>query len=486
MMPGPPLNDHSSLPALPRPRFGLPAAWQRHWHAPGGGRELVLLAMPLILSNSVWTLQITLDRIMLSRLGGDNVAAAMAAVALFWTPLTLFQTTASYATTFVAQYTGAGRPDRVGPVIWQALYFSVVSGIAFLGLAPLAEDIVALGGHSANLQVLEAAYLRCLCFSALPTILTAAVSSFFAGRGQSWVVLAINAAGLVVNGFFAYAWIFGAWGFPALGIEGAGWATVVGTSVSALVGIVWLLLPRYRSEFHTLTGWRFDRELFRRLMRFGLPSGLQWFLEGAAFTVFLLLVGRLGDAELAATSIAFTLNLVAVLPAMGMAQAVAILVGQRLGEDRPDLAASSTWTGFALAWTYMSAVALVYVLMPGTLIVLFRGDYASEQEAHVANLVPVLLRFVAVYSLFDSMNLVFAFALKGAGDTRFVTLASIALAWPIMVLPTWAVWYYGWGLDWAWTCVSAYVIVLALVLLWRFRAGQWRSMRVIEKTPVAV
>jgi MATE family multidrug resistance protein len=99
-------------------------------------------------------------------------------------------------------------------------------------------------------------------------------------------------------------------------------------------------------------------------------------------------------------------------------------------------------------------------------------------------LVPVLLRFVALYALFDSTNIVFSMALRGAGDTIFVTGASMVLAWSVMVIPTWAAWRYDWGLYWAWTFASLYVIVLALTVLLRFVQGKWRSMRVIE-TPTA-
>lgn len=468
-----------SSPMRRRP-IGLVHNWRRRWTRPGGGRELLRLSLPFILSNSVWTLQIALDRVFLSQLGKDNVAAAMVAVMLFWTPLALLQNTANYATTFVAQYVGAGRNERVGPIVWQAFYFAVVGGIAFLGWLPLADVLAAAGGHSEHVQELEAAYFRCLCFSALPTLIVAAASSFFAGRGDSWTVLAINCTGLLVNAALAYAWIFGSWGFPALGIVGAGWATVTGTAASATLACVLMLQRKYRQEFGTLTGWRLDPALLHRLLLYGLPSGLQWALDGLAFTVFLLLVGRLGDAELAATSIAFTLNMVAFLPALGIAQGVAVLVGQRLGMDRPRLAERTTWTGFRLAWLYMAAVAALYVLLPGLLLQPFRSGSGDELESQVAALVPVLLQFVAVYSLFDSMNIVFAFALKGAGDTRFVTLLSVGLAWPLMVLPTWAAWQYGWGLTWAWTFASAYVVALGLALLARFRAGQWKTMRVIE------
>ncbi len=453
--------------------------WRRSWHQEGGGRELLQLAVPFILSNSFMTLQVTIDRALLSQASSDAVAAAMPAAALYWTPFVLLQNTANFATTFVAQYMGAGRLRRVGPAVWQALYFAVAGGIAFLGLLPLAEPLVSLGGHSLHIQEMEIIYFRCLCFAALPALIVGAANSFFAGRGESWIVLLNDAVGMTVNALLAYAWIFGRWGFPSLGIAGAGWATVAGSAASALVALALMFRRKYRADYATLSGWRFDRALFARLMRFGLPAGLQWMLDVLAFTVFLFLVGRLGDVELAATNIAFTINMVAVLPPLGIGQAVSVLVGQRLGMDRADLAQQSTWAGFRFAWVYMGIVALLYVVVPGAFLYFFLGE-GDGKAARVEQLVPVLLRFVAIYSLFDSMSLIFAFALRGAGDTRFVTLISLALAWPIMVLPTWLAWYYRWGLFWAWTVCSAYVIALGLTFLLRFLAGKWKSMRVIE------
>jgi MATE family multidrug resistance protein len=461
--------------------------WKQRWQAEGGGSELLRLALPLILSNSFWTLQIFIDRMLLNQYSIKASAAAMPAILLFWTPMALLQFTANYATTFVAQYYGAGRPQRIGPAVWQVLYFSLAAGLAFLGLLPLTESLVALGGHSTEVQELEATYFRCLCFVTLPTLVVASVNSFFAGRGDSWTVLLVNAVGLVVNGLLDYVWIFGRWGFPEWGIAGAGWATVVSAYASAAVALTLLFRRRFRDEYHTLSGWRFERELFGRLMRFGLPNGLQWMLDGLAFTAFVFLIGWWGDAELAAANITFSINMVAVLPMLGIGQAVEILVGQRLGQDRPDLAERSTWTGFKLAWLYMSVIAVLYALVPEVFLYFFEptNESALKDWPAVQRLVPVLLRFVAVYSLFDSMNMTFSFALRGAGDTRFVTAVALALAWPIMVLPTWGAWYFQWGLYWAWGFASAYVIALGFTFLLRFRAGKWKSMRVIEAAPPA-
>lgn len=451
----------------------------RWWHQEGGGRELMRLALPLVLSNSFLTLQITIDRILLSRCSSDTVAAAMPAALLYWTPLTLLQNIAGYATTFVAQYSGAGRLHRVGPAVWQALYFSVAAGVGFLALWPVAPAIIALGGHSPAIQSLELSYFRCLTFAALPTIVVAAANSFFAGRGDTWTVLLNDAAGMTVNVVAAYGLIFGVGSLPPGGIAGAGWATVIGSTTSAVLALAQFFRPRYRETFLTLAGWRLDPDLFRRLMRFGIPNGLLWMLDALAFTVFLFLVGRLGDVELAATSIAFSINMLALVPMLGMGQAVSVLVGQSLGRDRPDLAQRSTWTGFWLAWGYIVSVAVLYVAVPGFFVSLFRS-HDGTMPAAVAMLVPVLLRYVALYSLCDAMNVVFSFALRGAGDTRFVSAAVLVLAWPVMVVPTWAAWRFGWGLYWAWGFGSAYIMLLGLVFLARFLAGRWKSMRVIE------
>jgi MATE family multidrug resistance protein len=445
---------------------------------PGGVEELVRLAWPLVLSNSFWALQIFLDRVLLGRAGGGQVGAALATAILFWTPLSLFQYTANYATTFVAQYTGAGRPRRVGPVVWQSIYFSLGGGAAFLVMIAAAGTLVRWAGHTAHLQELETAYLRCLCFAAPPLLVSASALSFFAGRGDSRTVLLVNAAGLVVNAAFAWTLIYGRFGLPALGIVGAGVATVAGSSTSALLALALLFRPRYRAEFGTLEGWAFDPALFVRLMRYGLPNGVSIGLETLGFALFTMLVGRMGEAELDATSVAFALNLLAFLPMVGIGQAVEILVGRRLGENDPATAARSTWMALGCALVLTGAAAAAFVFLPLPMTELFRAEDARWEQ--VRALAPVLLRFVAVYCLFDATNLVFSCALRGAGDTRFVTVVSLTASGLVLVLPTWVACQYGWGLFWAWGFVSAYVVLLTLVYYGRFRQGAWRLMRVIE------
>src|SRR5206468_2284099 len=144
-------------------------------HKPGGSRELLALAAPLILSQSFMTVQVFVDTILLSWHDPREMAASFPAVMWFWLLFGLLQVTAGYTSTFVAQYTGAGRPQRVGPAVWQGIHFALFSGIVFLLMAPAAPFLIGLAGHSPALQKLEVAYLRCLACAGLPMLVMAAV-----------------------------------------------------------------------------------------------------------------------------------------------------------------------------------------------------------------------------------------------------------------------------------------------------------------------
>jgi len=449
----------------------------------GGSRELLALALPLVVSQSFMTVQVFVDTILLARHDPREMAASLPAVMWFWLVFGLLQVTAGYVSTFVAQYTGAGRPERVGPAVWQGIHFAALAGFLCLLMIPAAPYLIAVAGHTSALQTLEVVYLRCLCLATLPMLVMAAVNGFFAGRGQTWIVLGIEVAGTAVNVALALVLIFGRAGFPELGIAGAGWATVAGSWTSALLALGLFLRPTYRAEFRTLTGWRLERELFGRLMKYGGPAGAQVFLDVLVFHVFVQLVGRLGEAATGATTLTIRLNMVAFLPMMGLGQAVSILVGQRLGADRPDLAERSAYTGLKWVFGYMSGVAALYLLIPGVLVGVFEGDRDPDSFAAVAAIVPTLLACVAVYSVADSVNVTFSFALRGAGDTRFVSLLTFALAWPIMVVPTFVVVRAGGSIYAAWIFATAYILAMAICFYLRFRTGKWKSMRVIEAAP---
>jgi MATE family multidrug resistance protein len=460
---------------------------RKRWHAEGGYREVLVVAIPLILSTGAWSVQHFVDRMFLTWYSAETIAAAMPAGMLNFTIMSLFLGTARYSSTFVAQYYGARRYPRVGPALWQGVYIAVIAAVVHLVLMRLTGPIFGFIGHDPAVREHEITYFRYLCLGAGPAVGAATLSGFYAGRGRTWPIMWVNVLATVVNLVFDYAFIFGHWGFPEMGIKGAALATVLSGVFSFLAYVVMLAAPSYDRQYHTLRGWRFERELFGRLMRFGLPSGVQFCLDMAGFTTFVLLMGRLGTTKLAATNIAFNINTLAFMPMIGFGIAVSVLVGQQLGRDRPDLAERSAYSGFHLTFLYMGSIAAAYVLVPEIFLKPFGAQADPESFEPVRRIALVLLRFVAVFSLFDTMNIIFASAIKGAGDTRYVMFMIVAVSFGVLVAPSYVglVLFDG-GIYVGWTIASVYISILGLSFLRRFLGGKWKTMRVIEEAGLPV
>lgn len=443
--------------------------------------EVWRISWPLIIANSFWNLQVTIDRIFLGQYSTETLGAAIAAVGFFWAPMALVQQTSAYLTTFVAQYSGAKKPEWIGPSVWQSIYVSIAGGLLFLILVPIAPWVFAWMGHSESMQILEVEYFQALAYSALPTALVAAASGFYTGLGRSQMIMLINGMGLFLNVIFDYALIFGHWGMPNLGMAGAGYATALANYGACFFGLYLIFTDKKATQYQLRSSYKINWKLMTRFIRFGLPSGMQWALEGLAFTCFLAFIGRLpnGDSALAASSITVTIMMLAILPVLGVAQGVSALVGQHLGEDRPQLAVDVSWAGVWLSLSYIVVAGLSFTFFPHFFLNLFSGDSQSSIWPLVQRMVPSLLQFVSLFIFFDALNLIFSFTLKGAGDTRFVSLVALLLPWPLMVLPTWYVTTWDNGVYWAWGAASLFICTQGVIFLMRFRQGKWKSMRVI-------
>lgn len=421
-----------------------------------------------------------IDRMMLFWHSADALAAAMPAGLINLAVICFFLGVAAYTNTFVAQYYGAGRHERIGLAVWQGAGFGMLVAPFVIATIPFAPRMFAVWGHAPEVQVLEVTYYQILCFGAPAMVIAQAFGTFFTGRGDVRTLMYVDIASAVMNIVLDYAWIFGYWGFPAWGIAGAAWATVISQWAKAAVLLYLLWRPRHRAEFRTWADCRPDWALAKRLLWFGSPSGLQILAELAAFSVFLMLVGRLGKLELTATNLAFSVNSLAFVPLYGFGIAAMTMVGQRLGENRPDLADRSTWSVFVLAMTYLTIISFAYLVFPDFFLMGHRAQVPGAEFMEVRNLTVVLLRFVALYCLFDGLKVVFAHSIEGAGDTRFV-LYVVSTTSILMVAATWWIIEVAQaGLWWSWWVVVAYLLVQGIIFLVRFRQGKWRQMRVIE------
>lgn len=448
---------------------------------PGGIREVLHIAYPLILSTGSHTVMRFVDRMFLAWLGPGHIAAAAPAALAAFTGLSFFVGVAAYTNTFVAQFYGARRWEQVGRATWQGIYFSLFTWPLLAGSALAAGPLFTFVGHAREVQELEVQYFSILMLGAGAIPLSAAVSAFFTGRGRTRVIMAANFAANGLNIVLDYCLIFGHWGFPRLEMRGAALATVI--SLLALVGILLAVFLRreHRERYGTLAaGW--DGSLFRRMFRFGAPSGMQSFLDVAAFASFVLLVGRIGVTELAASNICLSINLFAFLPLTGFAVATQTLVGQYMGRRRPETAERSAYSAARVALLYVGTVGLGYILFPDALLGVFNRDSSSGDEfARIVELGRPILLLMAVFGIADTLSLVFSGALKGAGDTRFIMWTLITVAWVFFVPPVYLiveVLHRGVFAVWSWLAV--YAAILGAVFLLRFRRGGWKRIRLLE------
>lgn len=423
------------------------------------------------------------DRIFLGHYSLEAIAAALPAGILHFVIICFFMGVINYTNVFVAQYSGAGEPEKVGASIWQGLYCAMLGALFLLGVSFFSEELFIWGGHGPEVRKLEAIYFRILCFGAGPALISVSLSCFFSGRGYTRPVMLVNLFAACMNIPLDYALINGKLIFPELGIAGAALATTMAWGITALC-FIWLVFTKKNNQlFAVWRARRFDGELFGRLMKFGLPGGVQFFMEIFAITFFVFMTGRLGKLELAATNIALTINSLAFTPMLGFHVGISTIVGQAIGRGEPAIGARAVTNSLHLTFTYMALVVMVFLFVPEWLLRLFRpqGMGTVEFEAMVETGV-VLLRFVSLYTFFDALALTFSGALKGAGDTPFVMKTMLFCSIVIMVIPAYlAVEVFGGGLFEVWCVATAFISSLGIAFWLRYKSGKWQGMNVIGR-----
>ncbi len=446
-------------------------------------RDVMRVSLPLVVSMSTTVVMTFTDRVFLANYSINAIAAALPAGITAFVFLSFFADTAGYCNVFVAQYTGSGAMSRVGSALWQAIYFALGAWLIMAGLSFAGGFLFRLVGHPQEVQQLEVIYFRVLCLGSGIHIIGMSFASFFTGRGVTRPVMIIYFIAMVLNVPLDYALINGIWLFPELGILGAALATVFSwTTATAMLGL--LIFTRENNQvFKVFANRRFDRDLFRRLLRFGIPSSLQFSLDVFAFLFFVLMVGRIGKMELAVTNIAISLDSVSFRPLMGFALGTSTLVGQALGRNRPDEAVAAARSTMVIAASYISILVILYLLLPQPLLELFRpGDISDADFAAIKATGIVILRFVAAYLLLDGVYMISTAVLKGAGDTRFIMWCMGVASFFGMILPIYiGVEIFGLGIYFAWGCTLCFLWQLAALSCWRFFQGKWKTMRVIEQ-----
>ena len=447
--------------------------------------RLLHVALPLIVTSASFTLLHFCDRMFLSWYSPVSIQAVVPAGILAFTLISFFMALSAISNSFVAQYYGAGDLKSCGRAVAQSVCMALFSAPVIWLLIPVGVWLLSVSGHAPEVFEQEKTYLSILMLGGFNVALTAAFGSFYSGRGKTRIIMLVHLVGNGMNILLNWLLIFGHGPFPELGIRGAAIASLLAGFVAPGILFVLYVSRRNNTVYCTRSTLRFDRPLFTRMFRFGLPSGIHMLLDVGSFSVFVLLLGRLGETAFLASNIVLSINMVAFMPSIGIGQAATVLVGQCMGRGDADEAESATWKAWWLGAVYTLLAVGSFVLFPNFYIHLFArgGDVFGE----VFDAARLLLYCAAAWGVMESANATLSGALRGAGDTHFVMWFHTAVAWgffaqgeALIVLVFQLNVYVCWG--WA----IAYFALLAGGWVWRMKSGRWKKIELIERAAVDV
>ena len=411
------------------------------------------LAWPIGVSMLSYTAMSLSDTVFVSQLG----TAALAAVGLGATALFTVQAfglgVLRGVKINVAHATGAEELALARRLGWAGLWMALGFGVVVAASARAGPVLFSAMGASDEVGHLAQAYFAIRVYGAPLFFFSLALQGFFQGRGDTRTPMVATVIANVLNILLDPVLIFGWAGLPALGIEGAALASVIGHAV----GLVYLGV-RAREVFAGCGGLP-ERQLVAEIWEMGLPIGVGRFLDVVSFMAFAAVLARYADAHLAAHILVIRLVGVSFLPGFAVGEATGVLVGQAMGAGVPDQADRAYRAGLQLGVGFMALCGVVFVVVPDVLIMGFSVD---EEVAVVSR---QLLYIAAIIQLFDAVVVVTYGALQGAGDTRFLMRCSVACAW-LVKLPVGIVLALGlgWGAPGAWMGLTLEIGVLAVVM----------------------
>lgn len=455
---------------------------------PSWPRELsatLALGLPLIGAQLAQIAINATDTLMMGRLGPAPLGAGgLATTLVFLFVITGIGITAAVSV-MIAQERGAN-PHAVRGVrrtVRQGGW--IVSAIALVALVVLwnGQDVLLLLGQDADLALRAEAYFRAAMWAVPFSLWFLVLRAFVSALERTVPILLVTLGAILANAGLNWILMFGNLGFPALGLRGAGIATVIVNAGMVLaLGLVIAFDRRMRR--YSLLGrfWRPDRERLVELLRIGLPVTGLLLAEVGAFAASTLLSGRVGATTLAAHLIALQITSIAFMVPLGLSQATTIRVGLAFGRGDPSSVALAGNVSLAAGGVLAVLLASLFVLVPHALVALFLGPNGGD----VARLAAGFLLIAALFKLVDAGQVILAGALRGLGDTRVPLVAGLVGYW-LIGLPTGAALAFGWlgearGGNGVWLGLTAGLTSVCVLLGWRW----WAQMKALSRgEPVA-
>ncbi|MCB0033810.1 MAG: MATE family efflux transporter [Anaerolineales bacterium] len=435
--------------------------------------QVALLAGPLVLQNLSQTLLGVVDTFFVSRIGTDALAAVGLASVMYFAVFMLFRSTANSTVVFVGRAFGEQDYEKIGMVVWRSLNMIAWLSLFVLVLPWLFAQLMAIAAptDSPAVQDFGTQYLQIRAFEIPLIMFSGVVWGFLVGRGDSRTPMILAWLTVGINIVLDWLLVLGNLGFPALGVAGAAYATVMANGFNVLLSAIILWWPTNRARFFTGRAYLASWSDLKRVLQIGLPMGVGDFIEIASFSAFFALIGRLGTDILAANQIALQYMSVSFTFGMAVSMASSSLVSQYLGAKLPEQAEKAAYRACYLAMAGMGIIGLTYLIAPQALMSLF------SQEATVIEAGVTILQLVALYQVFDAVGIVLTGSLNGAGDTTFTMITRSVLAWGGFIPLVWLLIFpLDLGIWGAWLGALIYLGGLAIIYFFRFRSGRWKTI----------
>ena len=437
-------------------------------------RQVVLLALPILIGSGVQTCYHLINMFWVGRLGADAIAVVSISYPINLLIIALGTGLSLAASILISQYFGARDTASIDHVVAQSLLAVAVCALVLIVIGVIfAPDILHFMGVASSYVDDAIAYIRVSFFSTLFMFLSIWFQSILRGLGQAKAPLRIIMASVVINAALDPLLIFGAGPLPALGVTGAAWATLITQAITAVAGIRLMLRPAFGLHL-AATALRPDPALIARLFRLGIPASIEQSVQALFLSVMTILVAKFGTIALAAYGVVFRVLTVTIIPSYSLCVAVAILVGQYKGAGEPQKSQQVARVTALFGFAAMSLVGLIFLLGARPVVGFFvPGDAQLLEHGTLA------LQIFALSFPLSAVQMVFTGVFRGAGATFSSMLLTLVGTWGIQLPLALALGYSPLGEAGLWWSGSVAALINTTIALLYFRTGRWDRAKLV-------
>jgi MATE family multidrug resistance protein len=453
-------------------------------------RALIALALPMIAGNVAWSANAATDLLLIGRLGSDAVAAGALAINLFNALLIFGMGLVAAAAPMIASERGRKRHSvrDIRRTVRQTLWCTILFVLPAWVLLWHSEAILIAMGQDRDLARAAAELMRGLQWAMLPFLAFTTLRNFVSALERPMWSLIIMLLGLPVNLLAGWVLIFGRWGFPAMGLHGAGIASTLSSSFLFL-GLLAVTLSDRQFRRYRLMGrfWVADWPRFRAVWALGLPIAITLGLEVTVFNASAFLMGLIDRASLAAHAVAIQIASLVFMVPMGIGQAATVRVGFAYGRRDAAAVGRAGWLALIVGTGFAVGAAVLLILAPHALVSIFL-DVNDPANAHVIALAVSFLAVAALFQLVDAAQAVGAGVLRGVQDTRVPMIFALFGYW-VIGIGVGSILAFPLGLEGVgiWLGLASGLGTVAVLLMWRWsRREQIGLVTFARSQPTAV